>query len=338
MSGIENTIENGFADKNILIIGDLVADQFLRGSISRVSREAPVFILKHENTETLGGGAANAAVNVAGLGGKATIVGVVGNDSNGRDLVTALETNGVDTSGVIVNEGFQTTTKLRVLAGQQYARRQQVIRVDYENEAEISHELIDLVRQKSLAMLEDADAVIISDYGYGVAEKNAITEILKKSAELGIPTLVDSRQHTVSFKGATAATPNKEEVEHLLGEPYSEERCLALREELDFDALLVTLGNRGMHLVTRKQPSENIAIVGKDEPVDVTGAGDTVIAAFALGLACNLDYSVSARIANHAGGLVVMKKATASLSRSELLDSIRRYEPILFDESIGRAS
>ena len=141
MNTSEQSILDRFRNRKVLIVGDLVADQFLKGKISRVSREAPVFILRHENTETTGGGAANAAANVASLGGNATIVGIVGADLNGGNLISVLDDAGVDVSGVVEVESFQTTTKLRVLAGQQYARRQQVIRIDYENSTDIPAEV-----------------------------------------------------------------------------------------------------------------------------------------------------------------------------------------------------
>ncbi len=203
MSNIEHLISKVFREKTVLIVGDLVADQFFRGTISRVSREAPVFILKHENTETVGGGAANAAANVASLGARALVVGIIGDDQNGRDLKASLERRSVDLSGVVEVAGFQTTTKLRVLAGQQYAQRQQVIRIDYENESEIESDTFASLSSKALANLEDADAVIISDYGYGVASQPLVEMITSAAKDASKPVFVDSRHRIRDFQGAT---------------------------------------------------------------------------------------------------------------------------------------
>ncbi|MDH3491958.1 MAG: PfkB family carbohydrate kinase [Acidobacteriota bacterium] len=338
MDGVVDIIRNQFPEKKILVVGDMVADQFLRGSISRVSREAPVFILRHENTETLGGGAANAASNVAALDGQAFLVGVAGNDANGRALTKTLSANGVNLKGVVISDSFETTTKLRVLAGQQYARRQQVIRIDYENTVPIDEESVEALGTKSLMMMENVDAVIVSDYGYGVVTEELFLKIKRRADQSGIPVIVDSRSRLDQFSGATAATPNKEEVEQLLKAAYSPEACKVLRERLGLEALLVTLGNKGMFLTVEKGNSEIIPIVGKDEPVDVTGAGDTVIATFALGVASKAGFLTSARIANHAGGAVVMKKGTATLTAEELIESISKYEPELAAASLQQAT
>ena len=337
MSRIEETINTKFREKTILIVGDMVADQFLRGSISRVSREAPVFILQHETTETIGGGAANAATNVAALGGNSLLVGIIGNDQNGRDLSTSLEKEGVDLSGVIRSDSFKTTTKLRVLAGQQYARRQQVIRIDYENHEEIDSSESLEIENRSLELLKKADAVVVSDYGYGVVTDGLFKKLVDAAAAKHIPIFVDSRNRLSEFAGATAATPNQQEVEQLLNGIYSPEGSLRLRKRLDLEALLVTLGNKGMFLAVEGSDPLAFPVVGTDEPVDVTGAGDTVIATFALAVASGSDYALAARIANHAGGIVVMKKGTASLTAAELTASIAKYEPALNESSLHQA-
>jgi len=304
-----------------VIAGDLVADQFLSGTISRVSREAPVFILRHDQTETRPGAAANTAANVASLGGTAVLIGVIGDDANGALLRGSLGL-AVDTNGVLAVADVQTTTKVRVLAAQHYAARQQVIRIDYEN----SRTLDDDLRGKLLANLTEAasgaDAIVLSDYGYGVIDANLFASARDISQEKRIPLIVDSRSRLTEFAGATSATPNKEEVEHILGKGANEKDCEGLRERLGLEALLVTRGNQGMLLVEAGRPAVSIDAVGSSEPVDVTGAGDTVIAAYALGLAAGLGFADAARIANHAGGIVVMKKGTATVTADELGRSI----------------
>jgi rfaE bifunctional protein kinase chain/domain len=320
------TIGENFIGKKIVIVGDLVADQFLRGTIARVSREAPVFILRHDETETLAGGAANAAVNVASLGGKAFLVGLVGKDLNGNALLEKLQQADVDCGFVIAAEKYQTTTKIRVLAGQHYAPRQQVIRIDYENRELITDELQNKLKHNLFSAVQEADAIIVSDYNYGVAN-TLIAEITEKIAERkSTPVLVDSRFNLKNFKGATTATPNQDEVEQILGEDFTDDDCVKLCANLGFESLLITRGNEGMLLIEKNRTPVSFEAVGAKEPVDVTGAGDTVIAAYALGLASGLSFSDAANLANHAGGIVVMKKGTASVSFDELLASLEKTE------------
>ena len=319
---LSERIRRNFPHKKIVIIGDLVADQFLRGTIARVSREAPVFILRHDETETLAGGAGNAAVNVASLGAQAVLTGLVGADANGAALLEKLKESSVDCRFVIASDKVQTTTKVRVLAGQHYAARQQVIRIDYENATEIDAELKDQLTKNFLSAAEDADAIIVSDYDYGVAGEEIFAAAQEISKERKIPLLIDSRFRLKKFAGATTATPNQDEVEQILGKDFTPHDCARLCETLEFEALLVTRGNEGMLLLEKDKTPIHFEAVGSKEPIDVTGAGDTVIAAYALGLASGLSYSESAGLANHAGGIVVMKKGTAAVSLDELLASL----------------
>ena len=322
MADALESIREIFPQKTVVILGDLVADQFLQGMISRVSREAPVFILRHEHTDTIPGAAANAAVNVASLGGRTILIGVAGSDLNGDALIAKLDHLGVDTSSVIRDAAYSTTTKVRVVAGQNYAARQQVIRIDYENSADLSPETRELLRRRLAAAADIADAIIVSDYNYGVVF-DAIYEDARTIANgRSIPLIVDSRSRLANLKHATTATPNREEVEQIAGKDLTLENCAALRESLGHEALLVTNGNRGMVLFENGKEPLQMPAIGSTEPVDVTGAGDTVIAAYALGLASGLSFADSARAANHAGGIVVMKKGTASVSADELLASL----------------
>ncbi|HEX8368448.1 MAG TPA: PfkB family carbohydrate kinase [Pyrinomonadaceae bacterium] len=327
MSNIADTIRQEFSRKKIVIVGDLVADQFLSGKIARISREAPVFILEHEQTETLAGGAANAAVNVAGLGGDACLVGLIGKDRNGEALLESLRKSNVNCAFIAASEKFQTTTKVRVLASQHYAARQQVIRIDYENKEKLGAELIEKLKENLLAAVENADAIIISDYNYGVATAEIAALANQIAKDKKIPLLVDSRYRLQDFTGGTSATPNQEEAEQILGEKFAEvahlaDACVCLREKLGYESLLVTCGNKGMFLIEKNRKPLHLEAVGSKEPVDVTGAGDTVIAAYALALASGLSFSESANLANHAGGIVVMKKGTAAVGAEELLNSI----------------
>ena len=323
MDELAAKIRDSFPAKRVVIVGDLVADQFLQGTIARVSREAPVFILKHDETDTRPGAAANAAANIASLGATPVLVGLIGSDESGHMLLGRLRKDGVVCEHVISDVALRTTTKVRVLAGQHYAARQQVIRIDYENSADISAEL----RQRLLASFrhaaKTADAIIISDYNYGVADEELFRAAQEVSRERSVPLLIDSRFRLDEFPNATAATPNHEEVEQLIGGAISEEKCTDLRKQLGLEALLVTRGNKGMLLFEQGRPALELPAVGPTEPVDVTGAGDTVIAVFTLALATGLSYAEAAEAANHAGGIVVMKKGTALVSMSELIESIQ---------------
>ena len=321
---LENTI-NKFKHRKILVVGDIVADQFLYGAISRVSREAPVFILRHEQTETVPGGAANAALNVAALGANCTLLGVVGSDENGRKIVENLLAKGVETKFLIHSETWTTTTKIRIFAGQPHAPRQQVIRIDYENETvpEIETETI---RNLKLAA-ENAHAVIVSDYNYGAASKAIITELMNITGEKDVPVFVDSRFRLADFSGATAATPNEDEVEDIWQKRFKtvaelETASEELRARLGLQALLVTRGKNGMILLEKEKSPQHFAAVGSEDAVDVTGAGDTVMATFALARTSSASFAEAAAMANHAGGLAVMKRGTATVTEKELLNSI----------------
>ncbi len=322
MSLLREAITGGFRGKRIAIIGDLVADQFLGGTISRVSREAPVFILRHDETVTLPGAAANAAANVASLGGTPILIGLIGSDENGTRLIAALENTAVDCGSVLADASATTTTKVRVLAGQHYAARQQVIRIDYEGDPELAAETRRKLTETLTALADSLDAIIVSDYGYGAVFDEIFAEARLIAARRSIPLVVDSRYRLTSFVGATAATPNREEVENIVGKGFTDADGTALRERLDCEALLVTNGNKGMSLYTENTDPRHIDAVGSPEPVDVTGAGDTVIAAFALGLASGMNFADAAKVANHAGGIVVMKKRTATVTSEELLTSL----------------
>ncbi|MEK6334670.1 MAG: PfkB family carbohydrate kinase [Acidobacteriota bacterium] len=326
MSGLAELVRN-FSGKRIVVIGDAIADQFIYGEISRVSREAPVFILRHEHTETTPGGAGNCAANLASLGAHVSLVSVVGDDEAGQVLHQKLRDCGIDTKHVLVANDRRTTTKVRVLAGQIHSTRQQVIRIDYDGDAEFPSQLKSELRAAVKLTAGDADAVIVSDYNYGVAAPE-IAELIREAIQTRkTPVLVDSRFRLSQFPGFTSATPNEDEVEELLGAEHSDEAALAaaaegLRQKLGYQALLVTRGGHGMTLLEANTIPLHIDAAGSRQPLDVTGAGDTVMATYALALASGASFADAARLANFAGGIVVMKRGTATVTTDELLASI----------------
>ncbi|MEO8436611.1 MAG: PfkB family carbohydrate kinase [Pyrinomonadaceae bacterium] len=312
-----------FSRRKIVVVGDAIADQFLYGEISRVSREAPVFILRHEHTETAPGGAANCAANLTALGAQVALISVVGKDGAGERLLEKLRDAGVDSSGVIVSADHRTPTKVRVLAGQMHSTRQQVIRIDYEAEPDLDENVRRQLADQIGAAIGSAEALIISDYGYGVADPTA-AETIRGRNRSGIPILVDSRFRLSAFSRFTSATPNEDELAQVIGrEPADvaelESAATELRQRLGYRALLITRGGHGMMLVEADKEPLHMAAVGPTEPLDVTGAGDTVIATYTLALASGASFAEAARLANLAGGIVVMKRGTATVGQEELI-------------------
>jgi D-glycero-beta-D-manno-heptose-7-phosphate kinase len=327
-----------FPKRKVLVIGDVVADEFVYGEIARVSREAPVMILRYETTETVPGGAGNAASNVAALGGSAALVGLLGRDRPGRATKLELRNRGVDTKGLVSVGERSTPTKTRILAGLAHSIRQQVIRVDNDPAPLDADALSDRLLGHVCEGAAWADVVVISDYNYGTASP-AVVEALREAVEgRRVPVLVDSRFRLTKFAGFASATPNEVELEAIAAVPLVTdagvvEAARRVAEELGYEALLVTRGSRGMVLVERKREPIAMPVVGSAEAIDVTGAGDTVIATYALGLAAGASYEEAAHLANHAGGIAVMKRGTATVSREELLASVLRWLPQQSDQA-----
>ncbi|HZS48720.1 MAG TPA: PfkB family carbohydrate kinase [Blastocatellia bacterium] len=325
-----STLIDQFPNRRIIVVGDVIADQFVYGEIARISREAPVMILKYESTRTIPGGASNAASNVAALGANAYLVGIVGRDQPGRSLMLELRGRGVDTGGLVTVKDHITPTKVRILAGSVHSTRQQVIRIDREAPADLTNDRLELLLSRIREKAEWADAIIISDYGYGVINEQVVGLIREIADRRNIPVAVDSRYRLADLGGFTTATPNESEVEEIFrsrkGEwPGIERAGRELCEGIKLKALLITRGSQGMILFEPGKESQSIPIVGGRDVVDVTGAGDTVIATYTLALASGSSFAEAAHLANHAGGIVVMKRGTATVNREELLSSIKNH-------------
>jgi rfaE bifunctional protein kinase chain/domain len=321
-----------FPQTTVTVLADLVADEFIFGEISRVSREAPVLILKHRDRSVVPGGGANAIHNLAALGATVLPVGVVGDDEPGRLLLQLFKQKHISTSGVFKIKGHTTTTKTRILAGHSHTSRQQVVRIDREAELPSldlpgAHLGMTYINAAS-DFLRASDALLISDYGYGAATPEILARILGKRNAPEIPVTLDSRFRMLSFSGITAATPNEPEVEEALGIRIGQDSarlCAAGRKLLDkmsLQSIVITRGRDGMALFERGRKPIEIAIHGTDQVVDVTGAGDTVIATFTAALAAGAAAEDAARLATYAAGVVVMKRGTATCSRDELLSAL----------------
>jgi rfaE bifunctional protein kinase chain/domain len=311
----------------VAIVGDLIADEFIYGEIARVSREAPVLILNYDSTEVVPGGAGNAAGNVATLGGAATVTGVVGRDEPGGRLLETLKKRRVDARSVLRPAGYTTPTKTRILAGGIHSAKQQVVRIDRGASGAIDERICTAFRQHVMRAVRGADAMLLSDYGSGLVSPSLVAEarrVMRPRKGTRGPIVVDSRYNLLAFRGITACTPNESEVEHALGIRIGDNvRALeragrAVLRQTRAEAVLITRGSRGMALFEPDRPTRHIPIVGSDQIADVTGAGDTVIATLTLALSAGATFEEAAHLANHAGGLVVMKRGTATVSASEL--------------------
>jgi rfaE bifunctional protein kinase chain/domain len=322
-----------FPKVTITVLGDLVADEFVFGEISRVSREAPVLILKHRERTVLPGGGANAVNNLADLGVNVFPVGVVGDDEAGRLLIKYFRRKRIAVSGILKDRSYTTVTKTRILAGMTHTARQQVVRVDHEPEAPPNHHLTRELYLATREYVHASDALLISDYGYGAATP-AILDTLRNKGKLGaVPVILDSRHRLLQYSGVTAATPNEPEIEDALGIRIGQnwEKLLSageqVMERMQLQSLVITRGRDGMVAFNHRHKPVDIPIFGSDQVTDVTGAGDTVIAAFSAALAAGGSTEEAAQLANYAGGLVVMKRGTATISQDELLHALDQAPP-----------
>jgi len=319
-----------FGRPRIAVVGDLIADEFIYGSLDRVSREAPVLILKYDSTEVSPGGAGNAAQNVAALGGVVRFAGLIGADEVGRRLSRSFP-RGVVKAGLIKPRGYRTPTKTRILAGGVHSARQQVVRIDRDGPP-ITREMRAALARAAATAIVGCDAVIVSDYGSGLITPEFVAAIKRHLPRRGrravAPVLLDSRYALLRYRGLTIAAPNESEVEHVLGTTIGDDlRALeragrAVLDRTRMSAVLITRGSRGMALFEPGRSTRHIPIYGSGEVADVTGAGDTVIATMAVALSVGASYLEAALLANYAGGLVVMKRGTATVSALDLQSAI----------------
>ena len=314
-----------FPQVRVLLVGDLLADHYVYGQTERVSREAPVLIVRHEREELKLGGGANAAANARTLGAKVRAIGVIGRDELGRQMRALFKANDITLRAVT---SAVTESRTRVLAGGLSTTRQQMLRIDRGVVGALPPRLRASLAVQVLKEGLESDVVMVSDYGAGVLCEET-RSALRAVARQGIPVCVDSRFGLTDFAGLTVCKPNEPELAAFTGMPIRDELELmaagkVAQRRLDCQVLLVTRGRRGMTLFERGKKPLHLAVHGSEEAVDVTGAGDTVSATFALALGAGGKPIDAARLANIAGALVVQKQGTATVTRPELARELAR--------------
>lgn len=316
------TVKN-FKNANILIVGDLILDVFIRGKVKRISPEAPVPVVEVVNETTHLGGAANVAQNIRSLGGNVTLCGIVGEDYAGSQLLKELQRIKVNCSGTIKDAERPTTIKTRVIA-----HHQQVVRFDKESKDELNHKYADRISEFIYNNYKKFRVITISDYGKGVISRRLFQNLIPLFKKKEFNVVVDPKVNNYKiYNNVTILTPNTQEAQEMVGFELIKEddfrnAGMKIIKEKQSEAVLITRSEQGMTLVTKKGERADIPTMAK-EVYDVTGAGDTVVALLSLGLANGLNLLESATLANHAAGIVVGKLGTATVSPLELISSLK---------------
>ena len=315
-----------FGRKRILVVGDLILDQFIWGDVSRISPEAPVPVVWVKRESYMPGGACNVAHNITALGANVALVGIIGEGRTGQFLLSALEEAGIDTTGILQDQSRPTTHKVRVIA-----HSQQVVRIDREKVEPLPQSVINKIIRNIESKIKNADAVIIEDYGKGLITSS----LVKKIVELGkrykkIISVDPKKEHFRYYQGVTTITPNKSEIEEAVGLKIEDDASLKkagekLLKKLNVRSVLITLGEKGMCLLEKGKPAVHIPTMAR-QVYDVSGAGDTVIASYTLAVVSGAALPQAAYIANQASGIVVGKIGTATVTKRELWGEIRKWK------------
>ncbi len=317
-----------FPRRRITVWGDFILDEYLYGCTRRISREAPVLILSYQESRFSLGGAGNSLLNLKSLGAEPQPLGVTGDDESGNRVRELMEIKGIPTNTLFSTQGFRTPSKIRVLAGEQGTRKQQILRIDKEEKVPENQEIKSQLKKALRRAADESDALIISDYNYMTVREDLYKEIFPAFQKKQIPISLDSRFRLLRFPKPTVCTPNEPEAVDALhiqtaGEGAGLETTGSLLlQKTGARSVVLTLGCRGMILFEKNHPSLHIPIFGSTDIVDVTGAGDTVISVFTLALTSGADHAEAALLANYAGGLAVMKKGTAVISTGELKEAV----------------
>jgi D-glycero-beta-D-manno-heptose-7-phosphate kinase len=318
MSGGPSQLVSRFSGRTVLVIGDLMVDHFVVGTVTRISPEAPVPIVRFEDEEFRLGGAANVANNIRALGGRAELMGLVGDDVEGRRMIEILNGTGIGVGGIVTDDARCTTRKLRVVT----TRNQQVARVDYEDDQEVAGAAEDRLLDRYDILLSGADVVLVSDYLKGAISRRIAREAIDTAVRLGRPILIDPKvPHIDYYQGATLITPNHHEAEsvahmRIRTDDDAREAARRFRERSGCQSVLITRGEDGMYLHT--PGGDTILRAEAREVADVTGAGDTVIGTIALAIAAGGSLAEAAKLANRAAGIVVGKFGPSTLTAEEL--------------------
>ena len=323
-------LTNKLKNINILIIGDMVADVYLKGNISRVSREAPVLVLEHAGEKVVPGGAANVVHNVATLGGQAFAVGLIGNDKAGSGLRAILNDKNVETTGLIVEENRPTITKTRIIAGGSATVSQQIVRIDQEMKSTMLSNTEKRVINFLEKVIDKIDAVVLSDYGSGMLSDKIRSFIIESCQEKNIKTIVDSMYDILKFEGVSFVKQNEAEAAKAVGFELTSEDAVVtagkiLLEKLQAEGIIISRGEQGMSLIQDNGEIHHIPVVDKSEVFDVSGAGDTAVAAFILAIASGAKPVEATKIANVAAGIAGRKLGTATVSNEELKEVLGEY-------------
>jgi D-beta-D-heptose 7-phosphate kinase/D-beta-D-heptose 1-phosphate adenosyltransferase len=312
-----------FSKLNILVVGDVILDRYWWGDVSRISPEAPVPVVRLKNTSLAAGGAANVAANIAGLGATPILVGIVGDDDGAQQFPGVLAASNVSPDHLVRDSARPTTVKTRVIA-----HSQQVVRVDQEHADGISEATEEAIVEKLRSEISRADAIAVSDYAKGMLTNRVLTELFRIAGESGKPVLVDPKgKDYLKYKGAALLTPNRREAAEACN--FEDQGDVVnragakLMSDLGLEALLVTEGEEGMTLFRKSQPSIRMAAEAR-QVYDVTGAGDTVIATFAVAIGAGADVETAARLANVAAGLVVEQVGTTAVTLPALEAALRK--------------
>lgn len=318
---------SGMQGRDILVIGDMVADIYLDGRISRISREAPVLVLEQAGEKVVAGGAANVVNNIATLGGTVHAAGLVGRDESADGLRAILAKNGADVRGLISDESRPTISKTRIIAGGRATVSQQIVRIDKESKEPL-HPVIEAeLRAYIESVLPTVEGVVISDYGSGTVTEGLQTLLIDYCRAKGIPSIVDSRYAVRRFSGIGYVKQNDAELAAAVGrELATTEDIIRAAEELHAKGVLVTRGELGMVLVESGAVHE-IPVSDKSEVFDVSGAGDTCVATVILALAAGAEPALAARLSNIASGIAVRKLGTSTVSVRELAEAVEKQHP-----------
>jgi len=326
-SDVIQSIE-GFRELKIGVLGDLIVDEYIFGSSSRVSREAPVLILKFSNRKIVPGGGGNCASNLSAMGANVLYFGIADENSYSDETIKIMEDSGIRTKYIIRDDSFITPLKTRILAGGAHTSKQQVLRLDKEKKNQPVKKLQDKLYESIKSEISKFDGIIISDYGLGTVTKNLAKKVIDLCNDYGKIITVDSRYDLMNFRNITLTTPNEWEVREIYRKDIKTNEEIVkygwdLKKRVASTYLIITQGSSGMMVFGEE--AHKIDVVGSDEVADVTGCGDTVIAASTLAISKGLSLLTAGRIANYAAGIAVNKRGTAAVSSSELIKSIQLY-------------